>query len=309
MKRQRDARGARYWLPVFLLAAGVLVYGGFAGVVWWIDARAYEFGRRAMREFPGDEVDALAAFVQSENHTLAERNQAVHALGRLGDARAVSVLTRVYTGAECDHGRFLCQVELRKAIARSDGRDRIAWRLPFLPRAGAPTRPLGTRPVARQPQPVECRPAAPTDGAPWISNTRILNSFPPDTPKPRFIGAFGDRSLEYELHLWRDARSVFGQVLSPVFEADSPTSRLYDARFDARTGAISFSTRFPEKPWTFAGMLRSGTVTGTVIDAARRTPVVLRKLREADAHGAGAVRDAYTSRAQFECAMVLFRRY
>jgi hypothetical protein len=79
-------------------------------------------------------VDALIGFVQAEHHTLAERNTAVHALGQIGSDRALSVLQRYYTGHSCDHSRFLCQKELRKAIDRCGGKNWAPSWLPFFPR-------------------------------------------------------------------------------------------------------------------------------------------------------------------------------
>ena len=168
----------------------------------------------------------------------------------------------------------------------------------------------GSLTAATAPQtsgPLSCVPAASNDPAPWTWNARILASFPPDTPKPEFAGAFGDNNFEHELHLWRDSKGIFGQLLSPVLDADSPTSRLYDSRFDRKTGAMSFTVRFADEERQFTGRLRSDSVTGTLQRAARSERVALRKLRATDVHGAPI--DFYTSRAQFECAMVLFRRY
>lgn len=47
---------------------------------------------------------------------LSARNRAVWVLGQLGDSRALAVLERYYTGGPCEHGRCLCQLEIRKAI-------------------------------------------------------------------------------------------------------------------------------------------------------------------------------------------------
>jgi hypothetical protein len=65
---------------------------------------------------PGDDVAALMAYVQSESHSLRDRNYAVWALGQARDARALPLLERYYTGQPCDHSRYLCQGELAKAI-------------------------------------------------------------------------------------------------------------------------------------------------------------------------------------------------
>jgi len=64
----------------------------------------------------GDDVAALVDYVESDLHTLSERNCAVWALGQARDVRALSVLEKYYSGEKCDHDRKLCQSELKKAI-------------------------------------------------------------------------------------------------------------------------------------------------------------------------------------------------
>ena len=161
--------------------------------------------------------------------------------------------------------------------------------------------------TAAQPsQPLPCVPAAATDTTPWVTRARVLASFPPDAPVPRFLGGFGDAHARYELHLWQDAAGIFGQLLAPVLDADSPTSRLYAVLRDAQTGALRFDVRFPDGDGQFKGTLHGGSVTGTLERAGGKEVLVLKKLPRERVHGAGA--DAYGSRAQFECAMTLFGR-
>jgi hypothetical protein len=124
----------RKWWPVGLVVVLLAGYGSLAGLAWSAQAGAHKFGERAMRESPGDEVEALISFVQSENHALAERSRAVHALGQIGSERALPILTRYYTGRECEHSKFLCQKELRKAIDRCSGKNWAPSWLPFFPR-------------------------------------------------------------------------------------------------------------------------------------------------------------------------------
>lgn len=126
--------GLWYWWPVLALAVVMLVYAGFAGLVWWLQADARQFSAQAMQEFPGDEVEALLALAQSERHALARRNAAVHALGQIGDRRALPVLEKFLTGGQCQHDRLLCQHELRKAIDRCNGKNWAPRWLPFFPR-------------------------------------------------------------------------------------------------------------------------------------------------------------------------------
>lgn len=75
----------------------------------------------AVQQYPGDRVEALIAYVKSDEHSLRKRNLAVWALGQIGDKRALPVLTASYTGGPCDHGSRLCQGELQKAIKLCQG--------------------------------------------------------------------------------------------------------------------------------------------------------------------------------------------
>lgn len=94
-----------------LLIAALLL-----GTTWLIESGVHAAGEAALLERPGDRVPALMAYVESPAHSLRERNRAVWALGQLGDARALPVLEKHFTGRQCEHGRALCQHELRKAI-------------------------------------------------------------------------------------------------------------------------------------------------------------------------------------------------
>lgn len=63
-----------------------------------------------------DGVSALLEYVQSESHTLRERNLAVWALGQARDGRALIIPEGFLTGEQCRHDSELCQKELKKAI-------------------------------------------------------------------------------------------------------------------------------------------------------------------------------------------------
>ena len=77
----------------------------------------------ALAAYPesSDPVIAMMTFVQSDSHSLKERNSAVWALGQARDSRALPVLHNYYTGGECDHSRKICQHELEKAIKLCTG--------------------------------------------------------------------------------------------------------------------------------------------------------------------------------------------
>jgi hypothetical protein len=130
----RAMRHVKAWWFAGLVVVVFAGYVGLAGLAWWAQWRAHDVADRAAREFPGDRVEALIGLVQSETHTLAERTQAVNALGQMGSHRALPVLSGYYTGRECEHSRFLCQYELRKALDRCRGRNWAPSWLPFFPR-------------------------------------------------------------------------------------------------------------------------------------------------------------------------------
>lgn len=95
---------------IVVLATGVVVLSLV------ILSAAHSYGHLAQREFGGDEVQALMAVVDASHHSLADRNHAVWALGQLRDARALPVLQKHFTGGPCDHARYLCQREVKRAI-------------------------------------------------------------------------------------------------------------------------------------------------------------------------------------------------
>jgi hypothetical protein len=120
MKRGKWRDLARWW-PVAIAAVIGIVAVGLGSVFWMIRSGVAEDVARAQREYGGDRVEALIAFVDADQHPLSERNRAVWALGQISDPRALPVLRKHYTGAECQHARFLCQYELKKAIDNCSG--------------------------------------------------------------------------------------------------------------------------------------------------------------------------------------------
>lgn len=114
---------ASWWKRVVLgTLAGVLAIAVSLFVLLGIirfEARAT--GNRAVKRFGGDRIDGLAAQVACGQCSLRERNNAVWALGVLGDRRALPVLKAHYTGGKCDHDANLCQYELGKAIMKIEG--------------------------------------------------------------------------------------------------------------------------------------------------------------------------------------------
>lgn len=81
-----------------------------------------------------DRVALLIVLAGAEEAPLADRNRAVWALGELRDERALPVLERLHVQETCDHGRLVCQREVRKATGKIHadssfrGPIRAAWR-------------------------------------------------------------------------------------------------------------------------------------------------------------------------------------
>ena len=110
----------------FAVAGKVLGYGilfGFAilsiAYLWAcfdIRSSVKAMSTEATQQYPGDRIEALTKYVDSESHSLRQRDRAVWALGQIGDERALPVLEKSYTGGPCDHDNCLCQRELEKAI-------------------------------------------------------------------------------------------------------------------------------------------------------------------------------------------------
>ena len=99
-----------------LLTCLVFILTVYVWACWSIGSSVKQISAQAAQEYSGDRVEALIAYMQSEKHSLRERNRAVWALGRISDRRALSVLEKFYMGEACDHNKYLCQHELKKAI-------------------------------------------------------------------------------------------------------------------------------------------------------------------------------------------------
>jgi hypothetical protein len=118
---------------VLRIVAGIFAVGLLLGVIalvaitWHINRAVRECCCVAQKAHPhpGDNVTALIVFVNSDSHSLRERNSAVWALGRLRDPKALPALESFYNGAGCDHDEKLCQHELEKAIRLCGGAPKL----------------------------------------------------------------------------------------------------------------------------------------------------------------------------------------
>jgi hypothetical protein len=87
----------------------------------WSELHVKKMCGMATRKYPGDKVEALMMFVESEEygynaHRYKTNNHVFWALGQLGDKRALPFLRNLLTGEPCDHETNLCQGEIQEAI-------------------------------------------------------------------------------------------------------------------------------------------------------------------------------------------------
>jgi len=121
----RKRLGFGFAMGLILLAAAYLC------ISWIIGAGVRSISETALREYPGDGVSALMALVESERHSMRDRNRAIWALGQLGDSRALLLLEKHFTGKPSDERYELSQYELKKAIVLCKGATNISalvWR-------------------------------------------------------------------------------------------------------------------------------------------------------------------------------------
>ena len=122
----------------FTVAKKVVGYGisfcfaslfiAYLAICFSIRSSVKEMSAEATKQYPGDRIEALITYANSEDNSLRQRNRAVWALGQIGDERALATLEKSYTGGPCDHGNYLCQRELQKAIKLcKGGLNATAW--------------------------------------------------------------------------------------------------------------------------------------------------------------------------------------
>ncbi|MCL4367491.1 HEAT repeat domain-containing protein [Patescibacteria group bacterium] len=129
--RIKDLKGKM----VYLFAVGLSIFLLFFFVTGtWIGYDVKSQCRDAQREYGGDCVNSLITLLNDQNKDFRQRNNAIWALGQLGDKRALPILQSYYTGVIPDKeplGQTISQYELQKAINLADGGTNIAafiWR-------------------------------------------------------------------------------------------------------------------------------------------------------------------------------------
>jgi HEAT repeat protein len=134
MKEHIEAEHSRRFVAAkkFFMYATVcllaVLFTAYVMICWSIRSSVRQISAEAVSQYPGDRIVALMSYVDSDDHSLRQRNRAVWALGQIGDPRALATLTKWYTGQPCDHDKSLCQRELAKAIKACNGAfNATAW--------------------------------------------------------------------------------------------------------------------------------------------------------------------------------------
>jgi hypothetical protein len=100
-----------------LIASAIMIFM----LCFWIEVQLKDICTMATAKYPGDKVEALMKFVDTEETSYRAdiyraNNHAFWALGQLGDKRALPFLKGLVTGEACEHNTNLCQGEIKKAI-------------------------------------------------------------------------------------------------------------------------------------------------------------------------------------------------
>jgi hypothetical protein len=124
---------------LYAAAVGVgIMLLGVVIVTTWIGYEVKNNCQAAERAYGGECVAALITTLQDDHQGWRTRNDAIWALGQLGDVRALPALQNLYTGNIPNReplDQMISQYELRKAINLVQGGANplaIFWRLGFL---------------------------------------------------------------------------------------------------------------------------------------------------------------------------------
>lgn len=119
----------------YLAAIGISIFFLFFFITCsWIGYEVKDQCQSAQRQYHQDCVDSLISLLQDEDQPFRNRNDAIWALGQLGDRRALPILQSFYTGqipAREPLNQTISQYELKKAINLTGGGlnlSAIIWR-------------------------------------------------------------------------------------------------------------------------------------------------------------------------------------
>lgn len=112
------------WLKFVI--SGILIVGFIIFIIasLWIGSDVRKYCRDAKKVYEGDCVTVLSEMVDDKSMPPIYRNNAIWALGQLGDPKALTYLNKYYTGIipeKEDPNKVLSQYEMSKAMKLMQG--------------------------------------------------------------------------------------------------------------------------------------------------------------------------------------------
>jgi len=102
-------------LILLSVIAGALILT-YSAIRIWIGSDLDDIITEATELYEGDTIEALISYLESDDHSLVEKNNAIWALGKLSDERALPALNSLVVGEECNHPEYVCQRTLSTSI-------------------------------------------------------------------------------------------------------------------------------------------------------------------------------------------------
>jgi hypothetical protein len=134
-ERYSDLKRAALYAVAIVLTAFALL---FAFSLRQIFLGVRDICNTATRQFPGDNVEALMALVESDMASFRDKNSAIWALGQIGDKRALPLLQKLRTGKiqqkPYDSSKYIVQYTVEKAIRHCESTFIVTrWMYRWLP--------------------------------------------------------------------------------------------------------------------------------------------------------------------------------
>jgi hypothetical protein len=113
MSNEKHSTGMQvFYAGLIGLVVLLLAYGGIS---FWVQSELDTICAKARQKYPGDNVDALIVYLNSENLKSKEIHRVIWALGELRNKRALTTLKALLPNEHIN------QYELQKAIKKIEG--------------------------------------------------------------------------------------------------------------------------------------------------------------------------------------------
>jgi hypothetical protein len=113
---------------IIFVSTVLVFYGAGCGMIY---SSVAAFTQEAQEVYGGEPVPALIALLEDENASYENKNNAVWALGQIGDKRALPVLNELFTGEvqerPYDATAYIIQHTVRKAVRQINGFTLTRW--------------------------------------------------------------------------------------------------------------------------------------------------------------------------------------